>query len=263
VSGWEDLDRELDAWASAGRIASFWWRDDDATAPNPALERLLEIGAEQGVPLALAVIPAAASEALAPILACYPLALPVQHGYAHRNHAPSGSKAAELGAERPRVAVLAELAAGWTRLGALFGKRAAPLLVPPWNRIEPSLLSGLPEIGFRLLSTFGPRRAAEPVPGLLQVNSHLDIIDWRRGRHFTGEAKALACLIEHLAGRRAGTMDDAEPTGLLTHHLAHDEDSWDFVAALLHRTRAHPALRWLAPASLMAPAEPEILAGPA
>lgn len=254
MSGWEELDRELDCWAEAGEPASFWWRDDDATAPSDALATLLDLAGETGIACALAIVPVPAGEALVAALKPYPMAVPVQHGYAHRNHAPAGSKAAELGPYRPQDAMLAELAEGRRHLGRLFGKRLLPILVPPWNRIDPDLLPRLPASGYRLLSTFGPRQTAEPVPGLRQVNAHLDIIGWRRGRRFVGEAKALAGVVEHLEARRRGGADKAEPTGLLTHHLAHDADCWIFVAELLRRTRAHSGARWLHPAALLAPA---------
>jgi hypothetical protein len=53
---WCDLVDELDRWEEAGRVAQLWWRDDDAVAPTPALDRLLDVAA--GIPLSLAVIPA-------------------------------------------------------------------------------------------------------------------------------------------------------------------------------------------------------------
>ena len=33
-AGWPDLTAELDRWGEAGRTATLWWRDDDATAPS-------------------------------------------------------------------------------------------------------------------------------------------------------------------------------------------------------------------------------------
>ena len=38
---WDRLEREIDAWAAAGREATLWWRDDDAVAATAELERLL------------------------------------------------------------------------------------------------------------------------------------------------------------------------------------------------------------------------------
>ena len=46
---------ELDAWATEGRQATLWWRDDDATRPTAKLEALLEVAEVSGVAPVLAV----------------------------------------------------------------------------------------------------------------------------------------------------------------------------------------------------------------
>ena len=90
---WRILSEELDAWAAAGRAATLWWRDDDAVEPSAALERLLGLAAARDVPIALAAIPARASEALARgIETAGARVTLLQHGYAHRNHAPATKK---------------------------------------------------------------------------------------------------------------------------------------------------------------------------
>ena len=100
--GWPDLVAELDRWAAAERNATFWWRDDDAAAVTEPLLRLLELCRRHGVPLALAVIPQPADPALAALIARSDAPVTVmQHGFAHRNHAPEGAKSAELGDHRP------------------------------------------------------------------------------------------------------------------------------------------------------------------
>jgi hypothetical protein len=48
-----------------------------------------------------------------------------------------------------------------------------------------------------------------------------------------------------LAARREGGVDPDEPTGLLTHHLAHDEPGWVFLKELAERLGSRPGLRWL------------------
>ena len=243
---WSDLTNELDAWQAEGRTASLWWRDDDAAAPTPALDRLAGLAREHGVMVGLAVIPAHAEPLLAPWFesACAEV---LQHGWAHRNHAAEGQKKSELGDGRESEAVMGELAKGFGKLRALAGERFRPVLVPPWNRISADLFPTLPHAGFRGLSTFGPRRAAYPVPGLMQTNCHVDVVDWRRGRRFVGPERALAAVVGHLAARRRGSVDAAEPTGLLTHHAVHDESAWDFCARVFDCTRRHPAARWLEP----------------
>jgi len=243
---WSDLTDELDAWRAEGRTASLWWRDDDAVAPAPTLDRLAALAHEHEVTVGLAVIPALAEPALAPWLGSVRAEV-LQHGWAHRSHAAPGEKKSELGGRRAPDEVTAELTRGFRRLGELAGDRLQPVLVPPWNRIDRALIPSLPHAGFRGFSTYGPRSGAEPAPGLRQANCHVDVVDWRGRRGFVGCGQALGLAIGHLAARRARSVDPAEPTGLLTHHAVHEESTWTFLARLFERTRHHPAARWLAP----------------
>ena len=243
---WSDLSEELDAWHAEGHVASLWWRDDDAAAPAPALDRLADLAREHVVTVGLAVIPALAQPSLAPWLE--PLRAEVlQHGWDHRNHAAAGEKKVELGPQRALGEVTAELSKGSAKLRELAGDQCLPVLVPPWNRIDPALVPALPHGGFRGISAFGPRRTAEAAPGLRQTNCHVDVVDWRGGRRFVGRDRALAEVVAHLAARRRRSVDPAEPTGLLTHHAVHEESTWTFIARFIERTRQHPAVRWLAP----------------
>ena len=240
---WQAFRDELDLWAEAGQTATLWWRDDDATEDTPDLRRLLDVAGD--TPITLAVVPQPATEGLAAALAPKPSVTPVQHGYGHLNHAPADEKKMELGGHRPADIVAAELAMGADRLQRLFGAAYLPVMVPPWNRIAPHLVPYLAELRYLGLSTYGARGRAQPVAGLQQVNCHGDLIDWPGTRGFVGDAVVLGDLTAHLAARRAGTSDDGEPTGLLTHHLAHDEACWTFLAQLLQETADHPAATWL------------------
>ena len=65
MSTWQDLADEAARWQEAGRTADLWWRDDDAADAGPELDRLLAIQRDTGAPLALAVVPARATPALA------------------------------------------------------------------------------------------------------------------------------------------------------------------------------------------------------
>lgn len=224
--------------AGRGRIIGFWWRDDDAVAPSPPLDDLLGAAARHGVPLALAVIPEPAQAALATRLAAEPSGIVVlQHGHAHRNHAPAGEKAAELGAHRPAEVVLEELAAGRRKLADLFGERFLPVLTPPWNRVCEEVAARRKEAGLPGLTTFARMHADDP--GC--VNTHVDIVDWKRGRVFAGWPKMLKVLQEEIGGRLAG---DPAPIGLLTHHLVHDQGCRDFLEVFLSVAARHPAVRW-------------------
>ncbi len=245
---WETLAHELAAWAESGRTATFWWRDDDAAAPTAALKRLLRLATLEDVPLALAVIPAKLRAGMDVLVGAAPTVRVVQHGYAHVNHGSKNNRlgARELCCERGREILLEELLAGQRILGATFPGRLAPILVPPWNRIDGRITAELPGIGYRGLSTYGARLSPMPVPGLIQVNAHCDPIKWKRGRCFAGLSTCLDALVAHLKVNRQGPADSVEPTGLLTHHLDLDEEAWAFTAGLIRRIGEHPAATFAA-----------------
>jgi hypothetical protein len=238
MTAWKDLGEEAARWTEAGQSVDLWWRDDDAVDAGPELDRLLALHRDSGVPLALAVVPAHATRALGERLAGEPGIDLLQHGYAHANHAAPADKKIELGPERPAMLVLGELGAGRLALERLFGDRPLAVLVPPWNRIAPALVPTLPEIGFAGLSTFGARQRTHPVKGLLAVNTHVDLIDWKT-RRFVGEAAALSALVSALARARISH----EPVGVLSHHLAMDAGAWDFLRSLWAKTHEMPGLR--------------------
>ncbi|MFO1079804.1 MAG: polysaccharide deacetylase family protein [Reyranellaceae bacterium] len=239
MPSWPALRDEARRWQEAGRVADLWWRDDDAAETDPALDRLLALRDRVGAPLALAVVPARATEALAAGLAGQPDLDILQHGYGHQNHAPPVEKRCELGPHRPAMVVLGELGTGWLALERLFGARALPVLVPPWNRIAPGLVPTLPEIGYHGLSTFGPRRVRR-LPALIEINAHVDVIDWKGGRGFVGVDVAVTALVRALSHAREIS---AEPVGLLSHHLAMDAQSWDFLESVCEMIQNTPGLR--------------------
>ena len=245
-AAWARLGAELDRWPSGH--ATVWWRDDDAGAASPAFDQLLRMAAAHGTPLVLAVVPVWLDEVTARAIGAAPFELAVlQHGYAHRNHeppAPDGTrgKPAELGAARAPDVALSELAAGWIRLAELLPGRLRSGLVPPWNRIAPAVRVALPGRGYRVLSTFGPRGTPRATPGLRELNTHIDPIRWRDGKRFVGTAWTLDQITVHLAARREGRVDPAEPTGLLTHHRDLTAPAWTALNEILAGLRAHRAV---------------------
>ena len=250
---WEWLGHELDRWSAAGQKACFWWRDDDATAADDALSRLIRLAAEFRVPLALAVIPARCETELTGLVGDNSAVSVLQHGYAHINHALPRQLKRELGGQREMAHLLADLQTGYERLDELFGEQFCPALVPPWNRIDSPLLADLSRIGLRGLSTYRVRKQAWPAPGLLQVNAHLDPINWRHDRGFIGIWPALAHLVQHLAAKRSGYRDADEPTGILSHHLVQNEATWHFLEQLLTFLTTHPAVVWRNSHTIWAP----------
>ena len=229
MTGWQDLARECDAWAAAGSTVELWWRDDDAIADTPALRRLLAL-ARGRAPVALAVIPGTLTPSLAPLLDLEGKTVSVlQHGYDHGNRAPADAKKSEFPATRPAAEVTQVLAAGRDRLHDRFAARFVPAFTPPWNRFDPRHLSLLPDLGYRGLTAYLARKNKLAAPGVRQVNTHVDVINWHGTFGFLGLEPILELLVGHLAAKREGRADAAEPTGLLTHHLVHDRErgnSW-------------------------------------
>ena len=242
---WRELDAELDRWRDAGRIADFWWRDDDAAKPSPALARLLDLSETSGVPLALAVIPLeAVRELFVGLKACV-----LMHGTDHRNRAAQGEKKTEFAAAEPDEDAVARLRTAKERLAGLAAERFLPVLAAPWNRFKQPLARRLPDAGLRGLSGHGARVKAEAAPGVRQVNTHVDLVDWRGTRGFIGEEAALRIAVKHLEARRRGEVDASEPTGWLTHHAVHDRETWLFLERLFERTASRGA-RWIDPVEL-------------
>ncbi len=249
-NNWAQLESELDVWAASGRVANFWWRDDDAAAPGPKLDQLIDITQSTG--LLLAVIPSRLEPTLKSTLAQTPHVQVAQHGYAHINHAPRGQGlgAWELGLHRGIDKVMADLDAGRRRLEDQFESQFLPVVVPPWNRIAPELLQPIASRGYRGVSAFGPRLAAQPEPGLRVINAHCDPIRWKSETRFRGVDKVIAQLVEHLQARRNGTVDSEEATGFLTHHIDLDAAGWEFSARLAELIDHHAAAQWCAPKEL-------------
>jgi hypothetical protein len=234
VSGWGQLQAALDAALERGEAIRVWWRDDDAGRDHPALTRLLELAECHAAGLALAVVPVWLEPGAQARIAASTCATVLQHGFAHADHAPPGARSIELGG-RDLEAVIGELERGRAILEDVFGCRFLAVLVPPWNRLDQGLLERLADCGFVGLSRFGRRSLPAAAPDVVQVNTHLDPIDWRGTRLFVGEAAALDRLV--------AVLDADEPIGILSHHLAMDEDGWAFLDRLLGVLGRHPGAR--------------------
>ena len=228
---WSGFEDELARRRDAGRPVEFWWRDDDAAVVSPSLKKLIQLSKKTAVPLALAVIPERAEPELFKLL--HKRVTVLQHGTDHRNRAAAGEKKTEYPAAEPVDAALARVLDGLGRLRSFAGGKFLPVLAPPWNRLRKDLIAKLPAVGIRGISAYGPRANAQPAPGLRQVNTHVDIVAWRRGRRFIGETQALSMAFGYLSGE--------EPVGWLTHHAAHDDAAWNF----LERLFALEGVRWL------------------
>ncbi len=242
---WKTLTDELDMWHSAGKTATFWWRDDDATQLTEKLEQLDQLSRHHHVPLGIAVIPAYLDQSLIDFVKTRPHINILQHGYAHQSYADTGAKKIEIGGQRNNSSLRDELSVGFEILKGAFNKQFIPVLVPPWNRIEARSYPALQAVGFAGISSMWARKVSHPAPGLLQVNTHLDPVNWRQDRGFIDKNSAIGHLQLHLLCRRTGFVDTDEPTGILTHHLDQSADVWDFCHELFGRLNEHPAVGWM------------------
>ncbi|MEM9470933.1 MAG: polysaccharide deacetylase family protein [Pseudomonadota bacterium] len=230
------LEAELGKWSAAGTRPQLWWRDDDAVAVTPELERLAHITGNANVEVMLAVIPAHVDERLADYLAQHNHLKPCLHGWAHKNHAPAGEKKCELGHHRELDVVLGEIAAGRQRLSDLFGSDLMPVLVPPWNRMREDLATRLSEAGIKAFSTFAHKRSHPEI----QVNTHVDVMNWKAAGGAAG--KDLDQVLDELAAALGTSRaNGGYPVGVLTHHLAHDHAAWSSLSGLL----AYAELEWV------------------
>ena len=244
--GWSDLTAELDEWARLGRIATLWWRDDDAVSMTPSLERALALSRKYQAPLHLSVIPARMSADFGRDLTDDAPVSVLQHGYAHAE--------GELYGDRPPEVVQEELSDGRQRIQAAFGNRFLPVLVPPWNLIRDEFVPVARHAGLRAISADGPR-AARFVDGVEIINTHSGPLAWANGiGRFAGTSEAINRILEHLRARRDGPADPDEATGFCTHHLIIETDTWDFLDRLLAETTAHRAARWVRLSDVLHPA---------
>ena len=147
----------------------------------------------------------------------------------------------------PYATMLDEIAAGRRRVYELFGNQALPVFTPPWNRVAPEVVDGLSAAGFAAISTFTPRGAKFAATGLLQVNTHLDPVAWKSGGGLLDPSLLDTQLARELEARRIGRADDAEPYGLLTHHLVQDDATWAFTAAIIELLLKSGVGRWTPP----------------
>jgi len=244
ASRWSALRDELARWARDGAVARLWLRDDDAVTITPALERLVGLCAAHCVPYLIAAVPSDADQTLAAYLSGQQLAEVATHGWSHHNHADNTKT--EFPVERPVADIVRDLSNARARIETLFGEKAVPIFVPPWNRMAPEAAALLPQSGFRAISALGRER--KPHEHVQTINVHLDIIDWRGSRGGRNPADLISELTDHLAWAR---QNDRSAIGILTHHLVHDAAAWSFLEELFAETVGHPAVRWVRASELL------------
>ena len=225
AKGLELVERALDKAKSPVR---FWWRDDDAGAVSPALERLLRLSHDHRAPVSLAVIPMRVEPLLIEIMSGHRDVDVLVHGYAHRNHAADGQPKCEFPHSRPLEEIRNELSGALSRLREAFPQNAIPVFVPPWNRLPPELAPILKEcgyVGFSTASTLAPASVAR-ADGLRQSDGHFSVVAWKSGPQLADVEPLEKRLAKQI---RAGSKG---PFCIVTHHRDHNEDVWKYCEQL-------------------------------
>ena len=232
----------LDAAAAAVPV---FFRDDDAGWGDERLGELLDRFAERGLPVDVAVIPAALGPRLAGelrdrVAAAGGLLRLHQHGYAHANHEATGRKC-EFGPSRSRAAQRGDIAAGRARLGELLGPIVEPIFTPPWNRCTADTGRCLADLGYRALSR---EARADPlgVAGLRELPVR---VDWFAHRH------QVRLSPDELAVRLAEAVGGGGPAGVMFHHAAMDRADMRRAGDLLSLVAGHEHARPVAMATLL------------
>lgn len=224
------LGLELHLWARDGHRPRFWWRDDDARRPSAALTRLLDLSKRYGAPLTLATVPDEDLAAIAALVGQHETLEIAIHGFCHENRAKPGGPSGEI-IDTDRLEDVSARLDLIKRKLKLVGL-AATAFVPPWNNLHPTLEKAL-ELHDLELSCHGQMRQMGQRP--VRIDTHLDLMRWKPTARFRGTLR-LALRARRLLAtrRRLGAWD--EPLGILTHHLDHDEATWQFLEFFLSRT---------------------------
>ncbi|CAN5433022.1 polysaccharide deacetylase family protein [soil metagenome] len=221
---------ELQRWKLSGHTPLFWWRDDDARAPSPALDRLLALSRRFDAPITIAAVPDGDIGALTKAWRAADGVDWAIHGFRHQNRAPSGHPSGEVNDEDTLVDIVSELGAA---LEAFRRAGVTPsLFVPPWNNAHPTLVKALGLQGLSLSCYGDMRREGRPA----RLDAHLDLMRWKPRPRFRGALRFLLRARRLLDERRKQDLWN-EPLGLLTHHLDHDAATWRFLEIFLSVTR--------------------------
>jgi hypothetical protein len=215
-----------------------FFRDDDAGWGDGRLLDLLAVFEELGLPLDLAVIPAALGAELAHELRSRielgDGTLGVhQHGFAHVDHEPDGRRKCEFGPARGRADQLRDIADGQERLARMLGPLIEPIFTPPWNRCTQDTGRCLAELG---IDTLSREARAEPleIPGLRELPIRVDCLKRRDGERIGPAA---------VAGIAAAAVSAGGPVGLMLHHAEMDAADRDLAAELLALLAGHGRAR--------------------
>ncbi len=185
------------------------------------------------------MIPDGDFAALGKRLAQSPLVTVIQHGVDHANRAAALHEPRnELRLDWDVGEIARWIDLGWRRIREL--PAALPVFAPPWNAYHPDLEEALHRLGFVGISG----NEMWPGTGTLQrVCIDMDLMRWKDGARFRGVRRFLG-RFTRLCRERRIRRNWLEPIGLQTHHLEHDERSWQFLENFIRAMKFAPAVEW-------------------
>ncbi len=234
---------ELRTWRRAGHRPRLWWRDDGARTVTPALERLLSLSWQAGVPVNIAVDPWCDGLTLSDRLNPAALASVLQLGGGIHHAPPDPDGRVENLAQKLRAsAQVYDAFVGYVPVYVV------PVEVPEalcWIQIPPNVTSAAALNGLAGLSGFGMLSASISVP---RIDTHVRLAAGENAG--TLNRRQLAARVAHALRHRRLRMLWDEPLGLLTHHLDHDRQAWDSLAWLLMHSPLADEADWLSASEL-------------
>jgi hypothetical protein len=246
-----DVQTELGLWADAGIAARFWCRDDDAAADVPQLRRLLDVARDSDISIALAVIPERADDSLGRLVSTENCCI-WQHGWGHHFH-----HAGEFGEARPLDLMVRDALAGQRALDRLLGPSGwQRVFVPPNHALSMPFKSLIPSLGY--LGVSAGVQLTPPLDHVVEVNAEIDVMNWPEGK-ILSESAICRMIADQLRSRRTGSIPIDRPIGLLTHHLAFDDDAWTFMFRLFALLRSHNGVEVVRADTLFGPDRPRSL----
>ena len=214
-----------------------FFRADDVAVPGRQFSRMMKLFATYGVPLSLAVVPAALTRPRWQYLNGFEKTNPGrwcwhQHGWRHVNHETEGKKQ-EFGGSRAAAAIRRDLEQGKNRLVRVMGDHFYPVFTPPWNRCSRRTLELIKELGYAAVSRSSGSTISPP-DGLPDYYVNVDLHTRKEKRPAEGWKNLFAELKQAFAQKHCGIM---------IHHRMMNDAAFDFLELLLRKLAESPDLQ--------------------